>query len=263
MLNPKDFEKNSPFKSEMNLLLEISNLAYKNWEIYWTDFFPSYIYEVLLKELSNLSDISYYAYGGYKNADRAKIACFRKSIEPDEKKDLIPSFSAKGVHLIGNFLFDNASIDDFRDFLIKNGIKKNMIGDIWTLGERGAQGIIDINEEVQKHNKYFLRDIEVKINMIDLKELKLPFERVEKLFTTVEASTRLDAIASAGFRISRNKIVEKLKNGFLLLNGLKVNKSTIYLKVGDKIKLENKGTVEILEIEETKRARWKIKLLKK
>ena len=49
----------------------------------------------------------------------------------------------------------------------------------------------------------------------------------------------------------------------LYLNGLKVNKSTISVKVGDKIRFENKGIIEILEMEKTKRERWRIKLLKK
>ena len=108
-----------------------------------------------------------------------------------------------------------------------------------------------------------MRDVEVNIKFIDLTELRNPIERISKFINSVEASTRIDAIASAGFRISRSKIIDKIKNGFLYLNGLKVNKSTINLKVGDKIRFENKGIIEILEIEKTKRERWKIKLLKK
>ena len=262
MINFKDFENNCLFKTEMKHLIDISNLAYKNWEIYWTNFFPSYIYEEILKQVSNLSDLSYFVYGGYKNADRARIACFRNSIEP-KKTDMINTFSAKGIHITGNFLFDSATQDDFRNFLVMNGINKNMIGDIWTLGDRGAQGIIDADQAIHTEETFFLRDVEVKINLININELKTPIERAEKLITTIEASIRLDAIASAGFRISRSKILNKIKTGFIKVNGLKVNKATINLKVGDKIKFENKGFIEILEVEQTKRERWKIKLLKK
>ncbi len=262
MIDLKNFEKDSLYKPEIRHLIEISNLAYKTWEICWTDFFPSYIQEEILKEFHKLIDFSYFAYGGYVNADRTKIACFRKSIQPSTK-DLISSFEGKGFNISGNFLFDNASQDDFRNFLVNHGVNKNMIGDIWTLGERGAQGIIDFNQDIQRQNKYLLRDVEVNVNFIDLKELRTPIERVSKLINSVEASTRIDAIASAGFRVSRSKLCDKIKNGFLYLNGLKVNKSTITLKVGDKIRFENKGTIEILEMEKTKRERWKIKILKK
>ena len=262
MIDFKNFEKDCLYKSEIRHLIEISNLAYKTWEICWTNFFPSHIQECILKEFHNLSDMSYFVYGGYANADRAKIACFRKLIQPNTK-DLILSFTGKGVNISGNFLFDNPSQDDFRNFLINHGVNKNMIGDIWTLGERGAQGIIAFNQDVQKQNKYFLRDVEVNINFVDLTELRTPIERISKFINTVEASTRIDAIASAGFRISRSKIIEKIKIGLIFLNGFKVNKSTINLKVGDKIRFENKGIIEILEMEKTKRERWKIKLLKK
>jgi len=262
MIYLKDFGKDCLYKSEIRHLVEISNLAYKTWEICWTNFYPSYIHEKILKEFHNLIDLSYFVYGGYLNADRAKIACFRKSIQPSTK-DLILSFAGKGVNISGNFLFDNASQDDFREFLINHGVQKDMIGDIWTLGERGAQGIIDFNQDIQKQNKYLLRDVEVNINFIGLSELKTPHERVAKFLNSVEASTRIDAIASAGFGISRSKIIDKIKDGSLFLNGLKVNKSTITLKVGDKIRFENKGMIEILEMGKTKRERWKIKILKK
>ena len=49
----------------------------------------------------------------------------------------------------------------------------------------------------------------------------------------------------------------------LRLNGTKVNKPTITLKIGDKLQLENKGFVEILDLQITKRERWKVKLLRK
>ena len=92
---------------------------------------------------------------------------------------------------------------------------------------------------------------------------KYLLEEQKKLVNTVEASTRLDAIASAGFRVSRTKIIERIENGMLRLNGSKVNKPTINLKIGDKLELENKGFIEILNLEITKRERWKVKLLRK
>ena len=49
----------------------------------------------------------------------------------------------------------------------------------------------------------------------------------------------------------------------LKLNGKKVTKGTISLQVGDKLQLDNKGFIEILDLEITKRERWKIKLLRK
>ena len=135
---------------------------------------------------------------------------------------------------------------------------------IWTIGDRGAQGIID-NLDIKHLDEkiFYLRDVKVKINVVGIDELQIPAGRSKKLVNTVEASTRLDAIASAGFRVSRTKIIERIENGMLRLNGSKVNKPTINLKIGDKLELENKGFIEILNLEITKRERWKVKLLRK
>jgi len=262
-MNFKDFKRNYSFKSEMDQIIELSNLAYKNWEIYWSNFFSSYVYDDILNELGNLSDLSFFVYGGYTNSERAKIACYRNSLAI-ERNDLLSDFSGEGIEIKGNFLFDNATQDDFRDLLINEGISRENIGDIWTIGDRGAQGVISLpNKDFFKQKNYFLRDVEVQIKIINLNELKTPLERIEKIINTIEASLRLDAIASAGFRISRSKISEKIQNGLISMNGNKVNKSTLILKVGDRIKFENKGMIEILEIYKTKRERWKVKLLKK
>ena len=53
------------------------------------------------------------------------------------------NFPAQGIKINGNFLFDNATQDDFRSLLIENGVNQIKVGDIWTIGDRGAQGIID------------------------------------------------------------------------------------------------------------------------
>ena len=261
-MNFNDLLINSPYKYEMEELIKITNLAYKNWRVYWSDFLSPFIYEELLKEMSKLDDLSFFVYGGYENYSRAKIACYRNTILSDED-NLIYDFPGEGIEISGNFMFDNATQNDFRNFLIELGINENSIGDIWTIGERGAQGIISNIDNINIEKKLFLRDVEVKLRIIKLKDLKTPIQRIKRIIDTVESSKRLDAIASAGFRVSRNKIADRIKNGLLCVNGKKVIKAIINVKQGDKITLENKGFIEILDISETKRGKFKIKLIKK
>ena len=261
-MNFNDLLMKSSYKNEMKELLKITNLAYKNWQVYWSNFLPPYIYDELLEELSKLNDLSFFIYGGYKNSSRAKIACYRNTIL-NKVDDLVSEFPGYGLEISGNFMFDNASQNDFRNFLIEYGIKENSIGDIWTTGERGAQGIISEFKSKNIQDKLFLRDVEVNLRIIDLKDLITPIQRMERIINTVESSTRLDSIASAGFRLSRNKIVDRIKNGLLSINGKKVTKPIINVKEGDMINLENKGFIEILDISETKRGKFRIKLIKK
>ena len=263
MINLKEILINSKYKKETEELINIANLAHKHWVTYWTGFNSTYVCEEILEDFKNLSDFKFFVYGGFPSSQRSRIACFRGDNIPEENS-LINNFPAKGVQISGNFLFDNATQDDFRSLLIENGVTEKKVGDIWTIGDRGAQGIIDNLDINYLNDKFlYLRDVKVKINIIGLDELQKPIGRSKKLINTVEASTRLDAIASAGFRISRTKIIERIGNGMLRLNGIKVNKPNINIKVGDKMQLENKGFIEILSLEITKRERWKVKLLKK
>ncbi len=263
MIDLKEILINSNYKKETEELINIANLAFKHWETYWTGFNSTFVCEEILKEFENLNDFKFFVYGGFSSAQRSRIACFREDNIP-EKNALISNFPAKGIQINGNFLFDHATQDDFRSLLIENGLTEKKVGDIWTIGDRGAQGIIDDLEIDYLNEKFFyLRDVKVKINVVGFDELQIPTGRSKKLINTVEASTRLDAIASAGFRISRTKIIERIENGMLSLNGSRVNKPTINLKIGDKLQLENKGLIEILNLEITKRERWKVKLLRK
>ena len=263
MIDLKEILINSNYKKETEELINIANLAYKHWETYWTGFNSTYVCEEILKDFENLNDFKFFIYGGFSSSRRSRIACFRGDNIPEE--DVLKSnFPVQGIKIIGNFLFDNATQDDFRSLLIENGVNQIKVGDIWTIGDRGAQGIID-NLDIKHLDEkiFYLRDVKVKVNVVGIDELQIPSGRSKKLVNTVEASTRLDAIASAGFRVSRTKIIERIENGMLRLNGSKVNKPTINLKIGDKLELENKGFIEILNLEITKRERWKVKLLRK
>ena len=263
MIDLKEILINSNYKKETEELINIANLAYKHWETYWTGFNSTYVCEEILKDFENLNDFKFFIYGGFSSSQRSRIACFRGDNIPEEDA-LKSNFPAQGIKINGNFLFDNATQDDFRSLLIENGVNQIKVGDIWTIGDRGAQGIIDNSDIKHLDEKIiYLRDVKVKVNVVGIDELQIPSGRTKKLFNTVEASTRLDAIASAGFRVSRTKIIERIENGMLRLNGSKVNKPTINLKIGDKLELENKGFIEILNLEITKRERWKVKLLRK
>ncbi|MBO8240671.1 photosystem II S4 domain protein [Prochlorococcus marinus XMU1412] len=263
MIDLKEILINSNYKKETEELINIAHLAYKHWETYWTGFNSTYVCEEILKDFENLNDFKFFIYGGFSSSQRSRIACFRGDniLEEDALKS---NFPAQGIKINGNFLFDNATQDDFRSLLIENGVNQIKVGDIWTIGDRGAQGIID-NLDIKHLDEkiFYLRDVKVKVNVVGIDELQIPSGRSKKLVNTVEASTRLDAIASAGFRVSRTKIIERIENGMLRLNGSKVNKPTINLKIGDKLELENKGFIEILNLEITKRERWKVKLLRK
>ena len=102
----------------------------------------------------------------------------------------------------------------------------------------------------------------MKIEALSIKEMEIPFKRTEKVIHTVEASTRIDAIASAGFGLSRSKITKQIKKGFLRLNWVLNDQPSKSVNIGDLIHLDKKGSLKILNIDKTKKDRWRIKLLR-
>ena len=108
-----------------------------------------------------------------------------------------------------------------------------------------------------------LREVELVIEALDIHEMEIPFKRSEKIINTVEASTRIDAIASAGFGLSRSKITTQIKQGCLRINWTLNDQPSKSVNIGDLIHLEKKGSLKILSIDKTKKERWRIKLLRR
>eukprot|EP00889_Picochlorum_renovo_P003799 jgi/Picre1/30829/NNA_006189.t1 len=113
------------------------------------------------------------------------------------------------VQVKGNFLFDSASHPDFLGACLGTGIERAVIGDILVQGDTGAQ--IICTPSIVEHLEATLtqvRTVSVKTERIHVPEqLRVPEARVKEM-KSVEASCRLDAIASAGFRMSRNKLAD-------------------------------------------------------
>ncbi len=251
---------NSPFKQELEALLEYAEQALNERKAIWTPFVSAQLIQEVKSKFNNLSDVNCNFEGGFPSAERKRI-CFARSEE--EINSSYPDIPIKGIYLKGNFLFDRAKQNDFKDFLNKLEIQNEEIGDIWLIRDRGAQAICSqqcadlIHQKIGK-----LREVEIAIEALDLNDMEIPFKRAEKIINTVEASTRIDAIASAGFGLSRSKITTQIKKGFLRLNWRLNNQPSKSLKTGDLIHLEHKGSLKILDIDKTKKERWRIKLLR-
>jgi RNA-binding protein YlmH len=101
--------------------------------------------------------------------------------------------------------------------------------------------------------------VPVKTRRIELTDLKIQPPKKKEL-TTVEASLRLDAIASAGFGMSRSKMVDLITSGDVRVNWKDITQSSHALKSGDLVAIRGKGRLEIGEIAVTKKERYRIQL---
>ncbi|MEM9136229.1 MAG: photosystem II S4 domain protein [Cyanobacteria bacterium P01_F01_bin.42] len=255
MLPKTDLLKGVEHPEILTRLIDQAEQALKNWEVVQTDFLsPPELMEAqaLLARLTELQGI---ASGGYPQAERQRIAIARADLPLD-----ISQLELSLLDISGNFLFDPATHPDFLGAILGTGLVRPKIGDILVMGERGAQVIV--LPEVATFLEQALtqvRTVTVKVKPLDFSELRVREPRTKEM-TTVEASMRLDAIASAGFGMSRGKMSGIVSAGDVRVNWKTITQPSHLLKTGDLIAIRGKGRLTIGDVFITKKDRYRMVL---
>ena len=242
-------------KEEIARVIDKAEKALKTWELVVTDFLSPPLLAEVNEIFTPLTEIQIVSWGGYLQAERKRVGIHREEIPADESQ--IP---LAALDIAGNFLFDTATHRDFLGSILGTGIVREKVGDILVLGERGAQVIV--TEEMVDFLETYLvqvRSVPVTTRRIELSELKVRPPK-KKEMTTVEASLRLDAVASFGFGMSRSKMADAVSNGDVRVNWKEVTQPSCNVKNGDLISFRGKGRLEIGEIQMTKKERYRINL---
>ena len=257
MLPREELLKKVENREEIARILDIAEQAIKTWEIVLTDFLSPPVMLEVQGILSNLTEIDILPWGGYPQAERQRLGISRPDI-PLEQSHI----ELAALDIAGNFLFDTATHRDFLGSILGTGIVREKIGDIIVLGERGAQVIV-IPEMVNflETSLTQVRSVPVKTRQIEWSELKIRPPK-KKEMTTVEASMRLDAIASAGFGMSRSKMANAISAGDVRVNWKEVTQASHNIKAGDLVSVRGKGRLEIGDVSVTKKQRYRINLVR-
>ncbi|XP_073221392.1 uncharacterized protein [Cicer arietinum] len=191
--------------NEVKHVLEMARRASLKREILHTNFLTPPVLKESMQVLEKLADIKAIAQGGYPQAERCRISVGH----PDELTSDPDIISASSI--TGNFQFEPCSHGDFLGSILGTGISREKLGDIILQGEQGAQ-IIVVPELVE-----FLMSALDKVRNVSVTCTKIPLISLDyepprtKSFKTVEASLRVDAVASAGFKVSRSKLVDMIR----------------------------------------------------
>ena len=236
-------------------VIDLADRAIKTWEVVLTDFLSPPEIAQSQQIFSRLTEVQTIVWGGYPQAERQRIAIARAEVPLEQSQVALAA-----LEIAGNFLFDTATHRDFLGAMLGTGIVREKTGDIIVLGERGAQAVVapELVEFLEMSLKQ-VRSVPVKTARIDLSELKIR-EPKKKELTTVEASLRLDAIASAGFGMSRSKMTDLIDGGDVRLNWKEVTQASTSVKPGDLIAIRGKGRLEVGEVAVTKKERYRVQL---
>lgn len=96
-------------------------------------------------------------------------------------------------------------------------------------------------------------------SVIPLSALKVLPSKTESV-QSVEASLRLDAVASAGFRMSRNKMADMIKGGDVRVNWKPCLKASVDVKAGDVISCSGKGRLQVDDMTVNKKGKFVLQL---
>ncbi len=136
------------------------------------------------------------------------------------------------------------------------------MGDILVQGERGAHVLTTPEMALYLSSGALsqVRSVKCVAMPAPLSALRVPPARADTI-RTAEASLRLDAVASAGFRLSRSKMADAIDGGDVRLNWRSEGvKTSTAVKTGDVISMRGKGRLTVGEIAVTKKERFSIEL---
>ena len=247
-------------------LIDQAEEALRTWQPVWSPFVSPLLREEAEVRLGSLSELTLHAAGGLPGAERCRLQLTRAELDappPDAIQVTATALPLLGLTLSGNFLFDSASAGYFRAGLQQAGAQEAELGDLWLRGDRGAQVVVTPELAGRLDGGTALvRSVEVQLEATPLERLQPPARPQPRRFSTVEASLRLDAVGSAGFGIPRNSMADQIRSGSVRVNWHDVRNPSRELRAGDRVRLENRGELTVLEVQITKRDRWRLALLR-
>jgi photosystem II S4 domain protein len=255
MLPRDEILKGVENREEMARLVDKAEQALRTWEVVLTDFISPPVYLEAQKLFGRLTEVTFLAWGGFPQAERQRLGLARLEVPLE-----LARIPLAALDISGNFLFDPANHRDFLGAILGTGIVREKVGDIIVLGERGAQAIV-VPEIVDFLGAALtqVRSVPVRVQPIDLQAIKVQPPK-KKEISTVEASLRLDAIASAGFGISRSKMSQAIAGGDVRVNWKEITQASYGVQSGDLIAFRGKGRLEVGEIAVTKKERYRVQL---
>lgn len=146
--------------------------------------------------------------------------------------------------------------------VLNAGISRQKIGDIVVQGQSGAHVIV--HQEIApflQSSVTTVRNVNVSTDITSVDELQLPPMRIKEI-QSVESSMRMDAVISAGFKISRSKLADMARSGLVSVNYKELRSPAKTVKSGDVVSVRGVGKLEIGECNTTAKGRYRIQMKK-
>lgn len=233
----------------------------RTWSPRWTPFLDPPLWREAELRLGERSDLHISSEGGHGGALRRRLLLQRLETAFG---GAIPPAGLVGLEVSGNFLFDPATPAEMREGLQQAGAAPGELGDLWLRGDRGAQGVICGELAAWLDGCLgMVRSVEVRFLVRPLEQLQFPAPRMARTLQSVEASLRVDAVASAGFGLSRSRMVALIRQGALSVDWRPITSTSQLVRPGQRLQLDGRGELEITGALPTQRGRWRIAMVRR
>lgn len=241
-------------------LQELADRCLRSRQPLWTGFWGPRVWEDALRRMAGLEDLQLRAEGGHPRAERRRLGFSLRCSPGESATPTDPAAPLGLLDLTGDFLFDPASAGAVGAALQGLGAREDDLGDVLLRGDRG--GLLIVTPELQQR----FDGQTVQVGSVAARLAAAPWERLnaqplqERIISTVEASLRLDAVASAGFGLSRSRLADLIRQGRVRIDWQPVTSPSRELRLGQRVQLEGRGELELLAADLTRRDRWRLQL---
>lgn len=211
-----------------------------------TDFYDPYHAGRILAALEKVPGINVRLDGGYPEAERVRILIFPAGAEPREEEWHLGFLSVEGQ-------WQGLTHRDFLGALMGLGLRREKIGDILLLD--GRVQVVLSQELVPVVCAQLTRvgHFPVRVSSISREELSPSPREVKEVRATV-SSLRLDAVAAAGFGVSRSRMAKEITAGRVNVNWRVCLDLSRQVKEGDVISARGRGRVKVFQVGGTTRS---------
>jgi len=258
--------------NEFKVLTKRSADGNSSYTGYISNFMNPLDYTSISNVCKSTGKYHYKSDGGYPDAERRRsILTAQDGISLFPEENVIWAIEVQTLDSANNGSSPRIRSDSIRKALGSTlSIETSHFGDIVLPGRKNACQLFVTEEVVHKvmewntsfSNKTFLSSPIEYIKVIDLKDVKIsPFN--EKTLTINEASNRLDAVASGGFGISRNKMTKMIASEEVMIDWKVITNGATNVKRGQLIAAGDMGQVRIEELGITSKGRRNVKVTRR
>lgn len=250
------FWSDKEIKIEAAHLLDLCETALNASNAVWTPFLSQALSN-WLEGIIRRGNLEYRRDGGFPESERARF------LISSEVRD-VEKARTEVVVLTAQALDPHRALEhpQILGSLMGLGLKRELIGDI----RPAQQGIyVAVSEEIAD---YLVREWNkagrerIRVQRVEGEPELLPEKGEERRITV--ASSRIDAVASSSFNMSRTVFQELITQGKVKRNDLVVIKTDAEVRPGDIISCRGYGRIRLLDSSETRKGRiaWNIILFK-